>query len=228
MTIQTLKEQMPDFANDTKLNLSSVLKDASGLSVKQIAGIALASAYTLGNAELIEALQDEFEAEVDEAMLKAAKAAASIMAMNNIYYRFVHLVSDKDYMTMPAKLRMNIVANPGIDNIDFELYAVAVSALNGCGLCMDSHVKKIEKAGVSKQAIQHVVRIAADNDVDMVDAPAPEEPEVAADAVMEDVAEPEQATKRSHEPAAEVSEQRAAKRQRTDPGVTKKTIYGNC
>ena len=161
MTIQTLKDQMPEFANDVKLNLSSVLKDASGLTERQIAGVALASAYSLENAELVDTLKDALAESIDEKLLSAAKAAASIMAMNNIYYRFVHLVSSKDYMTMPAKLRMNIVVNPGVEKIDFELYALAVSALNGCGLCIDSHTKTIEKAGVNKQAIQHVIRIAA-------------------------------------------------------------------
>ena len=161
MSIQLIKEKLPEYANDIKLNLSSVLKDQSGLTKVQIAGIALASAYSTANKELIDVLLKEFQQELTEKEINAAKGAASIMAMNNIYYRFVHLVNDSEYQTMPAKLRMNIIAKSGIEKTDFELYALAVSAINGCGLCIDSHVQVLQKAGVGKSAIQHSIRIAA-------------------------------------------------------------------
>jgi alkyl hydroperoxide reductase subunit D len=83
------------------------------------------------------------------------------MAMNNIYYRFVHLVNDPAYASMPARLRMNIIANPGIDKINFELCCLAVSALNGCGMCMEAHTRALTKAGATQQAIQSCIRIAA-------------------------------------------------------------------
>jgi alkyl hydroperoxide reductase subunit D len=83
------------------------------------------------------------------------------MAMNNIYYRYTHLVSSKDYQTMPAKLRMNVMANPGIEKVDFELYSSAVSAINGCGMCMDTHEKTLRKHEMSAEMIQQAVRIAA-------------------------------------------------------------------
>ena len=89
------------------------------------------------------------------------KAATTIMAMNNIYYRFVHLASGEDYARMPAGLRMNVIGNPGIEKVDFELYSLAVSAINGCGMCIDAHVAQLEKAGVSKSGIQHTIKIAA-------------------------------------------------------------------
>jgi alkyl hydroperoxide reductase subunit D len=92
---------------------------------------------------------------------EAAKAAASIMAMNNIYYRFVHLANDADYRAMPAKLRMNVIGRPGVEKVDFELWSLAVSAVNGCGMCIESHGRVLKEHGVSKEAIQQVVRIAA-------------------------------------------------------------------
>ena len=67
------------------------------------------------------------------------------MGMNNIYYRFLHLVEDGEYQTMPARLRMNIIGNPGIDKLDFELLSLAVSAVNGCGLCVTSHEKQVAR-----------------------------------------------------------------------------------
>jgi len=83
------------------------------------------------------------------------------MAMNNIYYRFVHLASNKEYVTMPARLRMNVIANPGVDKADFELWSLAVSAINGCGACIDAHEKALNEAGVASASIQMAVRFAA-------------------------------------------------------------------
>jgi alkyl hydroperoxide reductase subunit D len=93
--------------------------------------------------------------------LQAAKIANAIMGMNNVYYRFTHLVSAQDYATMPAKLRMNAMAKPGVDKAAFELMSIAVSAINGCGMCMDSHEKVLRQHGVDPAAIQTAVRIAA-------------------------------------------------------------------
>jgi alkyl hydroperoxide reductase subunit D len=90
-----------------------------------------------------------------------AKAAASIMGMNNVFYRFVHLASASDYKTLPAKLRMNVIANPGVDKADFELWSLAVSAINGCGMCIDAHEHELRKAGLTSEQVQAAVRIAS-------------------------------------------------------------------
>ncbi len=82
------------------------------------------------------------------------------MAMNNIYYRFVHVASNRAYETMPARLRMNIVGNPGVDKTDFELWSLAVSAINGCGACIAAH-EKVLQGGVTESTIQTAVRFAA-------------------------------------------------------------------
>jgi alkyl hydroperoxide reductase subunit D len=81
--------------------------------------------------------------------------------MNNIYYRFVHLVSDKEYGKIPANLRMTIIGNSGVDKQDFELWALAVSAINGCGMCLDSHEQILVKHGMTRAVIQNAVRIAS-------------------------------------------------------------------
>ena len=83
------------------------------------------------------------------------------MGMNNIYYRFLHLVEDAEYAQMPARLRMNVIGNPGIDKLDFELLSLAVSAINGCGMCIVAHEQQLRKHEVSREAIQSAVRIAA-------------------------------------------------------------------
>lgn len=163
MSIQEIKNSLGEYAKDIKLNLSSILtKEGSPeLTESQIRGIALATSYSTKNAKLSAALLAEWEGKISEEEIKAAKAAASLMAMNNIYYRFTHMVGDAEYAQMPAKLRMNFMANPGVDKLDFELYSLAVSAINGCGMCIKSHVKQAASHGLSKQAIQSCIRIAA-------------------------------------------------------------------
>lgn len=163
MNIEQLKNKLPEYAKDIKLNLSSIItpEGAPNLTLKQIYAIALASAYATKNLSLITAFSNEANHQLLENEINAAKSAATIMAMNNIYYRFVHLVSDKSFSSLPAKLRMNVIGNPGVDKIDFELSCLAVSAINGCGMCLDAHAHELEKAGVSKLAIQSAVRIAA-------------------------------------------------------------------
>lgn len=163
MSIENLKNKIGDYAKDVRINLSNVIApNAAGLTEKQVYGSALAAAYATKNKIVIEEITDEVSGKLDEADINAAKSAASIMAMTNIYYRFLHLVSDKEYATLPAGLRMQIMANPGVEKTDFEIYCVAVSAINGCGACLDNHaIQLVEKHGITKQGIQSAVKIAA-------------------------------------------------------------------
>ena len=164
MSLQNLRDQMPEYAKDIKLNLGSVLGSVEGhmgLTPQQAYAIALASAYATKHPVVIQSIAAEAANVLTEADITAAKAAATIMGMNNVYYRFVHLVSDPDYGKMPAKLRMNIMAAPGVAKVDFELTSLAVSAINGCGMCMDSHVAAVIKEGANRDAVQSTIRIAS-------------------------------------------------------------------
>lgn len=160
MSIETLKQALPDYAKDLRLNLSS-LAGEEVLTGQQRAGTFIVSALASRNPQVTAAILGEFAPQLSPEALEAAKAAAAIMAMNNIYYRFVHLASAESYATMPAKLRMNVIGKPGVDKADFELWSLAVSAVNGCGMCIDSHEQHLRKAGVSAEAVQAAVRIAA-------------------------------------------------------------------
>lgn len=160
MSIETLKKALPDYAKDLKLNLSSLAAEPS-LTEQQRAGTFVASALASRNATVVEAITAEFGPKLSASAFEAAKAAASIMAMNNIYYRFVHLVSAADYKSLPAKLRMNVIGKPGVEKADFELWSLAVSAINGCGMCVDAHERELRKAGMGVEAVQAAVRIAA-------------------------------------------------------------------
>ncbi len=160
MSIETLKSQLPEYAKDLKLNLSSVAAEAV-LTDQQRWGTLVATAIASRNGVVITAIEAEAQGKLSPEALVAAKTAAAIMAMNNVYYRFVHLVGQDDYRTMPARLRMNALAKPGVQKVDFELWSLAVSAVNGCGLCIESHEKVLREHGVTREAIQAAVRIAA-------------------------------------------------------------------
>ncbi len=161
--LDAIRDSIPDYARDLKLNLGSVLTTAGapGLSEQQIWSVALASAIASRNTEFTRAIEAAAATKLDAAYLQAARAAAAIMGMNNVYYRFLHLVEDAEYATLPARLRMNVIGNPGISKLDFELLSLAVSAINACGLCITSHEKKLRADGVSREMIQSAVRIAA-------------------------------------------------------------------
>ena len=161
MNLQTLSEKIGDFGKDIRLNLQSVstAECAPGLNAEQRTGIALSTALALGSQEVIDAVMNEYSPSAS--VIEASKAAATIMAMNNIYYRFLHLSDDKEFSTMPAKLRMNIIGKPPVEKVDFELMSLAVSAISGCGKCINAHIHEIKKAGVSSEGIQSAIRIAS-------------------------------------------------------------------
>ena len=163
MSLDVIRDQLPDYARDLKLNLGSVLtpQGAPGLSESLIASIAFSTAIAARNPQLVRAIEAWAQPYLDDAHVQAARSAAAIMGMNNIYYRFLHLVEDAEYQTMPARLRMNVIGNPGIDKLDFELLSLAVSAVNGCGLCVTAHERKLREGGIGREAIQSAVRIAS-------------------------------------------------------------------
>ena len=160
MSVDTLKSQIPAYAKDIKLNQSSMANDET-LSQQQLWGCIMASAIATRSPAVIQALVPEAARHLSEQAQEAAKAAASIMAMNNVYYRFIHLAKNKEYATLPAKLRMNILANPGVEKVYFELWSLAVSAINGCGMCIDAHEAELKKHGLGVEQIQTAVRVAS-------------------------------------------------------------------
>ena len=162
-TLDTIRDAIPDYARDLKLNLGSVLttSGAPGLSEKQIWAVALASAIASRNTDFAHEIETLASAHLDNAYANAARAAAAIMGMNNIYYRFLHLVEDAEYAQLPARLRMNVIGNPGIDKLDFELLSLAVSAINGCGTCVAAHERQLRKHDFTRESVQSAVRIAA-------------------------------------------------------------------
>ena len=160
MSLDALREQIPAYAKDLSLNLSSLSTETT-LSDAQKWGTFLACAHAVGVPAVVRAFEAEATTRLTPEAVTAAKAAAAIMGMNNIYYRSLHLMHNAEYQTLPARLRMNILGNPGAPKVDFELWALAVSAINGCGACMDAHEKTLREHGVTNVQVQAALRIAS-------------------------------------------------------------------
>ena len=165
--LDELRAELSPEAKDLKLNVQAVLRPGN-LSKEQAIGTALCCAYYMKDADLIVALREDAEEEaVPAAFLEDAQAAAAIMGMNAVYYRFRHLMAhaaDKPrtkYETMQPGLRMNRMAQPKSDKGTFELYSVACAALAGCEMCLTNHETSLLNHGLAEEHVHDAVRIAA-------------------------------------------------------------------
>jgi alkyl hydroperoxide reductase subunit D len=161
MSIDALRGRLPAYAKDIGANLA-VLAEETVLSPQAKWGCFVASACAVGEPETLKAVT----AAAREAGLTeegaAARTAAAIMAMNNVYFRALHLMETPEYRSLPSKLRMNRLAHhPGVETVDYELWCVAVSAINACGACLDSHEAELRARGVAPPQVQAALRIAA-------------------------------------------------------------------
>ena len=160
MSLRDFAGELPDYAKDIRLNLNSLAGDQT-LTDQRKYGLLLTCAHGSGYKPLVDAAEAECAPKLSPEAATAARAAAAVMAMNNVYYRFVHLASNKEYGQLPAKLRMNVIGAPGIDKADFELFSLAVSAMNGCGMCIDAHEKVLKAHAVPTETIQAAARVGA-------------------------------------------------------------------
>ncbi len=157
--LKNLAASIPDAGKDIRLNLQNVLGDGA-LSAEQRIGVALACAFVSRNEALVDAaLQDA--AQLDTTWTEDAKAAAALMAMNNVFYRFRHMIGKESYTTMPARLRMQRLAQPETSKLDFELMCLAISAIHGCEMCVRSHEKSLLDLGASEAQVFDAVRLAS-------------------------------------------------------------------
>jgi alkyl hydroperoxide reductase subunit D len=158
--VEAVREQLPEAAKDIRLNLQTVLQP-SALTAAQRWGVAVASAIAARNPQLRDAILADARAEVDATVVDDAAAAAVLMGMNNVYYRFRHMVGKESYSSLPARLRMNRIAKPATNKADFELFCLAVSAINGCEMCIRSHEAVVVAGGITEEQVNDAVRIAS-------------------------------------------------------------------
>ena len=161
LTLDQLKDRLPDHAKDLRINLG-VIAGSTALTPQQAWGTAIAAAVTSRSPEVLGAILGDAAALLSPEAMTAAKGAAAIMGMNNVYYRFAHMMGEAaEYHAMPARLRMQLIARPGVDHADFELWCLAASAITGCAQCVRSHEKVVRERGGTKEQVQDAVRIAA-------------------------------------------------------------------
>ncbi|MCB0318740.1 MAG: carboxymuconolactone decarboxylase family protein [Bdellovibrionales bacterium] len=160
MSLELIKESLPEYAKDIKLNLSSAFMQQN-LTPTQLWGTAVAVAASTRSAQLIEWVYSEAREKLDEVNFTAARGAAALMAMNNTYYRTLHLAEEESLLKTPSGLRMNFMKSHGVDSKDFELWSLAVSAINACGLCISSHRNKLLESGITDDQILSAIKIAA-------------------------------------------------------------------
>jgi lipoyl-dependent peroxiredoxin subunit D len=158
--LKTLAQAFPESAKDIRLNLQAVLSESS-LSERQRHGVAYAAALASRSAPLREAIAQDAGEQLDDAVLDDAQAAAALMAMNNVLYRFRHIVGKPSYSTMPARLRMNRISQPKTSRADFELMCLVVSVINHCELCVQAHERATLENGLTESNVFDAVRIAA-------------------------------------------------------------------
>ncbi len=158
--IEELRQSLPEAAKDIKLNLQSVLQQSS-LTPAQVWGTAVASAIAARNPRLAEAVISDAASTLDANVVEDAKAAAALMSMNNVYYRFRHMIGKESYSQKSARLRMNWIGRPLGSKTDFELFCLAVSAINGCEMCVRSHEQVVVNGGLTEDQVHDAVRIAA-------------------------------------------------------------------
>ena len=158
--LEALRQSFPEYAKDIKLNLPAVLTDSS-LSADQRGGVAVAAALACNSVALKDATLADARKQVGPKVLEDAAAAAVLMAMNNIYYRFRHMVDKPAYGQKPPRLRMNRIMQPTTTKVDFELYSLAVSAIHGCEMCVQAHEKALMGHGVTEDQVNDAIRIAA-------------------------------------------------------------------
>ncbi|MEV4120401.1 carboxymuconolactone decarboxylase family protein [Micromonospora sp. NPDC049645] len=160
MGLDAIKAALLEYAKDIRLNLDSTV-GTSTLTPAQTWGTALACAVVARNPVVLREIAAEALEHLGPQGVEAAKGAGAIMAMNNIYYRAKHLIGDEQYASMPARLRMQIIARPGVDKGDFELWCLAVSAVTGCGVCLELHEKALRGSGFSREQLHETLRISA-------------------------------------------------------------------
>jgi alkyl hydroperoxide reductase subunit D len=158
--IEAIRGALPEPARDIKLNLQTVLQPGV-LSPAQRWGVAIASAVAARNPELRRAVVADAAKEVEPAVIDDAVAAAVLMGMNNVFYRFRHMIGKESYAARPARLRMNRLVQPAASRVDFELFSLAVSAINACEACVRAHEKVVVEGGLTEEHVQDAVRIAA-------------------------------------------------------------------
>jgi alkyl hydroperoxide reductase subunit D len=161
MALEALAAALPPYAADIAANLKALTEETL-LSEPQKWGCFVASAHAVATPVAVQAIERAADAAgLSANALTAARGAATVMAQNNVYFRALALMKNPEYRALRSRLRMSLVFNPGVPKDDFDLWCVAVSAIHGCPDCLDAHEGALRSRGVTAEAVQTALRIAA-------------------------------------------------------------------
>lgn len=160
-SLDLLEEGRSRYVADLKINFKNSF-DSAQLSKKEVALLGVALAVNAGNKVLKQFFRDNALTEgASEAEIADAVACASLLSANNVFYRFRHFVNKEKYNEIPARIKMNIMARPVVGKEFFELISLAVSAVNGCEMCVKAHENSLIELGSKEERIFEAVRLAA-------------------------------------------------------------------
>jgi len=156
--VETIKEALPEYAKDTRLNLDAVLLRNS-LDPVVAHGCAVAAAMATGNGKVLAVIEQGME---DDKECNAALTAAATMAQNNVWYPYIEMAEDSALKGLPANLRMNaIISHGGTTKLNFEAYSLAASIVGKCHFCVKAHYDTLKKEGMTVEQLRDIGRIAA-------------------------------------------------------------------
>jgi alkyl hydroperoxide reductase subunit D len=156
--VEQIKEGLPEYAKDTKLNLDSVI-NRSTLDITEANACALAAAMATGNGKLVSFIQSNLE---DARERDAALTASSLMGMNNVWYPYIEMADDANLKGLPAQLRMNAISTHGGTTKErFEAYSLAASIVGKCHFCVKAHYDNLKRMGYTVEQLRDIGRIAA-------------------------------------------------------------------
>ncbi|APT92389.1 alkyl hydroperoxide reductase [Corynebacterium phocae] len=158
MSIENLKSALPAYAKDQKLNLSSLLRSTE-LNEEQLWGSVVTAAAATRNDTVLSEVMEDAKQHLSEEAIEAALGAATVMAMNNVAYRAKSWLGD-DFAQVKFGLRMNFIAKPGVDKVNFELWSIVAAAINGCEHCLTAHVGVLKEEGMTKEQIWEGLKIS--------------------------------------------------------------------
>ena len=156
--VNAIKESLPEYAKDTKLNLDSVI-NRSTLDSVVAQGCALAAAMSTGNGKLVSFISGSIDNDIER---DAAMTASSLMTMTNTWYPYVEMVNDPNLAGLPPQLRMNAMSNHGgTTKANFEAFSLAASIVGKCHFCVKAHYDTLKAEGYTVEQLRDIGRIAS-------------------------------------------------------------------
>jgi alkyl hydroperoxide reductase subunit D len=163
---KTVGEMTTSVRRDLGNNLQKIV-ESSSLTPQEAYLLMLSVSQSLALTSFRDFAEDKLKSlDMTAEQILEGRESAAIMGMNNIYYRFRHMIKTGQSHEVAesykmAGLRMTSLAKPVLGKPVFELLALAVSSINGCEMCVNSHEVELRKHGIEPDKIHDAVRLAA-------------------------------------------------------------------